>query len=82
MRMDTVNNNQITILGAVILNIAGQSQGGTQRKRKQIVYVTDELDKFYLSRQACIDLCMILPTFPTISETTHHIQLHQENLIG
>lgn len=80
MRMDTVNNNQITILGAVILNIAVQSQGGTRRKRKQIV--TDELDKFYLSRQACTDLCMILPTFPTISETTHHIQLHQENLIG
>ena len=37
MRMDTVNNDQITILGAVILNIAGQSQGGTEHKTKQIV---------------------------------------------
>ena len=32
---DTANNNQITILSAVILNITGQSHGGTQHTTKQ-----------------------------------------------
>ena len=36
--------------------------------QQNIVYVTDDLDKFYLSCLACTDLRMILPTFPTIGE--------------
>lgn len=70
MRMHTANNNQIAIIRAVILNITSQSQGGIQHTAKQIVYVTDELAKFYLSRQACTDFAMISSNFPTIGETT------------
>ena len=70
MRIHTANNNQITFLGAVILNITSQSQGGTQHTTKQVVYVTDELAKFYLSRQVYTDFGMISPTFATIGETT------------
>ena len=82
IRMHTANNKHITILGAVILNITGQSQGGTQHTTKQIAYVTDEPDKFYLSHQACTDLSMISPTFPTIGRLHQPIQLHQEDLIS
>ena len=67
--MHAANNNQITILDAIILNITGQSQTGVQHMTKQIVYVTNESDKFYLSRRACADLGMISTTFPTIGET-------------
>ena len=70
MRMHTANNNQITILVAAILNIVGKYQGRIQHTTKQIVYVTDKSDKFYLSFQACADLGMMSPTFPTIGETT------------
>ena len=70
MRMHTANNNQITILVAAILNIVGKYQGRIQHTTKQIVYVTDKSDKFYLSFQACADLGMISPTFPTIGEIT------------
>ena len=69
MRMHAASNNQVTILGAIILNITGQSQAGAQDTTKQIVYVTNESDKFYLSRRACADLGMISTTFPTIGET-------------
>ena len=69
MQMHAANNNQITILGAIILSITGQSQAGVQHTTKQIVHVTNESDKFYLSRRACADLGMISTTFPTIGET-------------
>ena len=35
---------------------------------KQIVYVTTDADKFFLSREACIQLHMISDKFPTVGE--------------
>lgn len=68
MQMHTANRNKITILGAIILELGGTSKEGCPYLTQQIVYVTDESDKFFLSRQACTILGMISSDFPTIGE--------------
>lgn len=69
-KMHAANNNNIKILGAIILRISGHSDTGRPLTTKQIVYVTDESDKFFLSREACIQLGIISNSFPSIGETS------------
>jgi len=71
MKMHAANSKKITILGAVILELNGTSTKGRNHTTKQIVYVTDESDKFFLSRHACMELGMISTTFPRIGEVDH-----------
>ena len=66
--MHAANLHKIIILGAAILVIKGSTMIGEILTTKQIVYVTDESDKFFLSRQGCIDLGMISDSFPTVGE--------------
>jgi len=52
MKMHAANSiNNIAILGAIILQLNGNTKKGSNLSTKQIVYVTDESDKFFLSRQ-------------------------------
>ena len=69
MKMNAANNQSIKILGAVILHISGRSREGEPRTTKQFTYVTNDSDKFYLSKGACIYLGMISDAFPSIGET-------------
>jgi len=55
--------NNIAILGAIILQLSGNTKKGSNLSTKQIVYVTDESDKFFLSRQVWMALGMI-SSFP------------------
>ena len=66
--MRAANNDNIHILGATILRLSGKSNEGKERSTRQMVYVTDNTDKLFLSREACIDLGIIPKTFPTIGE--------------
>ena len=50
MKMHAANEHKIIILGAAILVIKGSTMIGEILTTKQIVYVTDESDKFFLSR--------------------------------
>ena len=59
-------NNDIHILGATILRLSGKNNEG--EATRQMVYVTDNTDKLFLSREACVDLGIIPNTFPTIGE--------------
>ena len=68
MRMHTANNNQITILGAVFLRLTGRDTSGLVFGTRQLVYVTDQADKLFLSQEACVQLGLISPSFPTIGE--------------
>ena len=68
MQMHAANSNRIDILGAVILRLSGRSKSGGTHMTKQIVYVTTDADKFFLSREACIQLHMISDKFPTVGE--------------
>ena len=68
MRMHSADNHDIPVLGAVILKLSGVDQLGTKRVTRQIVYVTGSTDKFFLSREACVDLGVIPIHFPIVGE--------------
>ena len=67
MRMHAANNNDIRILGAAILRFTGS--GEIHLETRQMVYVTDNSDQLYLSREACIELGLISKSFPKLGET-------------
>ncbi len=67
--MHTVNNSSIHILGATILRFSGKCKQGQQLETRQIVYVTEESNKLFLSRETCEALGMISGSFPTVGES-------------
>ena len=68
LKMNAANNTQLNILGAAVIRFSGISSNGENLVTKQIVYVTDNTDKIYLSREGCISLGLISKDFPTIGE--------------
>ena len=66
--MQVANNDNIRILGAAILRLSGKSNEGEERFTRQMVYITNNTDKLFLSRETCVDLGIIPNTFPTIGE--------------
>ena len=66
--MQAANNDNIHILGATILRLSGKNNKGEECSTRQMVYMTDNTDKLFLSREACVDLGIIPNTFPTIGE--------------
>ena len=69
MKMHAVNNKGISILGAVILRFSGRSPSGKALESRQIVYVTSDSDKLFLSRETCMALGIITKNFPMLGET-------------
>ena len=65
LRMHAANNHKIHILGAAILRFSDKNSKGEIKSTRQIVYVTDNTDKLFLSREACTDLGIISQQFPT-----------------
>ena len=49
LRMHAANNNGIKILGAVVLRFSGQSHSSNILETRQIVYLTSNTDKLFLS---------------------------------
>ena len=83
MRMRTVNNGGIKILGATILRISGTDNQSKILETRQMTYMTDSSDKLFLSKEACIALEMILHTFPSMGvatspHMTQHAVLHED----
>ena len=68
--MHAINNNGIKIIGAAIVRFSGKSKSGQMLETRQIVYVTRDSDKQFLSREACAALGIISKSFPTVGETT------------
>ena len=54
MRIKAANNNSMPILGAAILLIKGRSANSDTKETRQVVYATGVINKFFLSRQACV----------------------------
>ena len=69
--MHAANNNGIKILGAVIMRFTGKSKTGKKLESRQVVYVTRDSDKLFLSRETCTALGIITKDFPTIGEVLH-----------
>ena len=64
MSMKSASNKPITIHGALLLEISVLSHSGSRSCTKQMVYFSDQSDKFYLNRNACVQLGFISNKFP------------------
>ena len=74
MHMYAANNHNIKILGAVILRLTGPSRSGMTLETRQIVYVTTDSIKFFLSREACTELGLITTAFPMVGEAVDQLR--------
>ena len=68
MLIHAANKASIKILGAAIIRLSGRAKPGKHVETRQILYVTDNADKLFISRKACISLAMIIKNFPSIGE--------------
>ena len=68
-RMHAANNSGNKILGAIILRFSGTSQSGQTCETRQIVYITNDSNKLFLSWETCTALGIISGNFPTVGET-------------
>ena len=69
MRMSAANGNDIRILGAALVNLSLDDKG-TRRTSKQMIYITDAVNKLFLSLEACVDIGLVPSDFP------HHTECH------
>ena len=61
------------------IHISGTNKLGETVETHQITYITENSDKLFLSKQACIDLGMLTENFPTISETASNNEVSDTN---
>ena len=54
IKMQTANNHNICTLGTTVLSLPGKNNEGEEQSTRQIM-VTDNTDKLFLCRDACID---------------------------
>ena len=67
-QMKSADNDAIQLLGAIFIELEGYDNSGTQVRTKQMVYISEKTEVFYLSRSACQDLGIISEKFPKICE--------------
>ena len=67
MQMHSAYNHCIPVLGAATLRLSGVDESDSKRTTQQMVYITNDTDKFFLSREA---LCIIPDHFPVIGEVS------------
>ena len=76
MKMKSVNCEPIVIEGALLLDIYIP---GTEKVTKQIVYFSHQCKRFYISKNTCVELCIIPKHFP-LSNCANSVS-SQENLL-
>lgn len=73
MEMRAANGNPIKVLSAIILKIASPTSPNSVHETRQLVYVTNETNQFFISKGACIDLGIIPSNFPAIADKYHEV---------
>ena len=68
MQIHSADNHDILILVAVILRLFRRDQLGDERMARQIIYITDSIEKLFLSREAFVDLGIVSTHFPVVGE--------------
>ena len=68
-KMRSASNEDIKILGALLLHISAPDVHGRKLSSNQMTYIMDRPGTFFLSREACTDLGIISKKFPTIGES-------------
>lgn len=71
--MHAAYNGGITILGATILRISGLDNHGEPVETRQMTYVTDNSNKLFLSREACVALGIITDSFPSVGTCSENM---------
>ena len=66
VKMNAANKKPINILGAAILNLTVRSEEGKSFSTKQLTYITNDTETFFLSKEACQDLQIIPRNFPSV----------------
>ena len=66
LKMRAANQDPIGIEGAIVLRITAFTQSMKRKTTRQIVYISESTDKFFLSMEACKDLGIIPHSFPSI----------------
>ena len=69
MKMTAANRGATDIIGALALRNSGTSPSKTMLETHQMIYFTSSTDRMFLSKQTCIALGIIPPSFPTIGGT-------------
>ena len=65
--MRAADNRSIPILGALPLMITATDGAGNETQTTQLTYITESIgDTIYLSREACTDLRIVSPDFPSV----------------
>ena len=70
--MRAASNDGIKLMGAIFLKLSGSDAAGRSLISKQMTYITDCTDTFFLCREACADLGLISLNFPTIGDSLHN----------
>ena len=63
--MLAANHKQIKIMGAVFIRLSGKDCNGKIHTALVMVYITPDTKRFYLSREAMVQLRVISENFPT-----------------
>ena len=79
MKMSAANSESIDIIGALPVRISGTSPAGKQLSTNQLVYITPTTERFFLSKQACVALEIISPSFPAVGSA--HALHSDDNII-
>ena len=65
------NREEIRVEGAIFLRLTGKRATGFLRRIAAVlVYISPSTNRFYLSREALIQLDVILPDFPRVGAAT------------
>ena len=70
------NNQEIDLLGGILITITGTGSDGQTRVCDQLCYVAEGLHRVFLSKTVCKDLGIIDPTFPSIGTFDGKIAKH------
>ena len=62
--MKGVEDSSLGIVGAIVLKFSCQDNHGRQVSTRQLCYVSEKINRVYLSRQGCNDLGMLDNDFP------------------
>ena len=69
MAMNAANNKAINILGAVVVRLKSLNNLQNTTETRQMIYITTDTDRMFLSREACAALGIIQKDFPHITLT-------------
>lgn len=76
------NKEKIDVLGAILIRLSGTDVDGELRSAAIMVYVSPRTHRFYLSKEALIQLDVIPRDFPRIGSATENCGISESAVFG